>query len=238
MISTLFTDAMSELNDKYITEAELYKKSNRTSRIVAWSAIAACLCIVFASAILIPHLFGSSVSGADKKEASDGVLETDIFSITMNNTDAVPSFQFPFLGSENHTPKSTEEMLVYYGLKFPEELMSEYSESQSSIPHGLYTFSDGTFDINDFVYARNTDQNELTIYIGKNISFGGLITGADISNGSESTINQTKVRLFSCEPQNCYYALFELNGCDLFVITHSLDEADFVALIKSIISEN
>ena len=238
MISTLFTDAMSELNDKYITEAELYKKSNRTSRIVAWSAIAACLCIVFASTIIIPTFFRSSVTGSDSKEAGDALLETDIFSITMNKSDSVPSFQLPFLGSDNHTPKRTDEMLVYYGLTLPEELTNEYSESQSSIPHGLYTFSEGTFDINDFVYARNTDQNELTIYIGKNISFGGLITGADISNGSESTINQTKVRLFSCEPQKCYYALFKLNGCDLFVITHSLDEADFVALIKSIISEN
>lgn len=60
-----FSDAMSELDDKYIDEAINYKKKVKKSRkktnkhsLIKWGAIAACLCLIAAGAFTLPHFIG------------------------------------------------------------------------------------------------------------------------------------------------------------------------------------
>ena len=57
-----FSDAMSELDNKYIDEAINYKKKVKKSRkktnkhsLIKWGAMAACLCLIVAGAFTLPH---------------------------------------------------------------------------------------------------------------------------------------------------------------------------------------
>ena len=47
-----FSDAMSELDTKYVDEALNYKKKAKKPIWVKWGAMAACLCLVVVSALL------------------------------------------------------------------------------------------------------------------------------------------------------------------------------------------
>ena len=47
-----FSDAMSKLDDRYIAEAIRYKKKSGKRRLVKWSALAACLCLLLSGTLL------------------------------------------------------------------------------------------------------------------------------------------------------------------------------------------
>ncbi len=51
-----FSEAMSELDSKYIEEALNYKTKAKKPVWVKWSAIAACLCLIAAAAITVPSM--------------------------------------------------------------------------------------------------------------------------------------------------------------------------------------
>ena len=54
-----FSDAMSELDTKYVDEALNYKKKTKKPAWVKWGVMAACLCLIICVAA-IPHLLGGS----------------------------------------------------------------------------------------------------------------------------------------------------------------------------------
>ncbi len=52
-----FSDALSELDDRYVDEALHYKKKTKKSGWIPWGAVAACLCLavlVFAARVFSP----------------------------------------------------------------------------------------------------------------------------------------------------------------------------------------
>ena len=51
-----FSDAMSELDTKYVDEALNYKKKSRKPVWVKWGAMAACLCLIVAAIITVPSM--------------------------------------------------------------------------------------------------------------------------------------------------------------------------------------
>ena len=50
-----FSDAMSELDTKYVDEALNYKKKSPKPFWVKWGAMAACLCLIISSMFLLKH---------------------------------------------------------------------------------------------------------------------------------------------------------------------------------------
>ena len=75
-----FSDAMSELDDKYVDEAVHYKKTEKTrkSAWVKWGAAAACFCVVAASAALANKMIQNEPSrqiemAAPAADAPDGM---------------------------------------------------------------------------------------------------------------------------------------------------------------------
>ena len=58
MNSKKLSDAMSELDTKYVDEAPNYKKKSKKPIWVKWGAVAACLCLVVA-AISVSHILNS-----------------------------------------------------------------------------------------------------------------------------------------------------------------------------------
>ena len=64
-----FSEAMSELDNKYVDEALNYKKKAKKPVWLKWGVMAACLCLVVA-AISVPHILnsiqdGKNVAGGD-----------------------------------------------------------------------------------------------------------------------------------------------------------------------------
>ena len=51
-----FSDAMSELDSKYVDEALNYKKKARKPVWVKWGAMAACLCLIVVAIITVPSM--------------------------------------------------------------------------------------------------------------------------------------------------------------------------------------
>ena len=54
-----FSDAMSELDTKYVDEALNYKKKAKKPIWVKWGAIAACLCLIAVAIITVPSILPS-----------------------------------------------------------------------------------------------------------------------------------------------------------------------------------
>ena len=60
-----FSDAMSELDTKYVDEALNYKKKSRKSVWTKWWAVAACLCLIVVAIITVPSLLNLGRSDDD-----------------------------------------------------------------------------------------------------------------------------------------------------------------------------
>lgn len=82
-----FSDAMSELDTKYIDEALNYKKYAQKPILVKWGAIAACLCFVTVVLIIVPSIFNSreindqmtgGISNEDQNISENAFLPTNI----------------------------------------------------------------------------------------------------------------------------------------------------------------
>lgn len=78
MNSKKFTEAMSEIDNKYVDEAISYKKKDKKTSWLKWGAMAACLCLVIGLAI--PTILNHNNEGA-------GTLigDTEIYPTVMVN---------------------------------------------------------------------------------------------------------------------------------------------------------
>ena len=56
MNSKKFSEAMSELDSKYVDEAINYKKKAQKPHWVKWGAVAACLCLIAVAVIIVPSM--------------------------------------------------------------------------------------------------------------------------------------------------------------------------------------
>ncbi|MBM6725304.1 hypothetical protein [Pseudoflavonifractor phocaeensis] len=96
-----FSDAMSELDSKYIDEAINYKKKVKKSRkkankhsLIKWGAMAACLCLIVAGAFTLPHFIGNDIP------STPPVVEENVYGFTMEGSDVL---YFPISFSQRKT---------------------------------------------------------------------------------------------------------------------------------------
>ena len=85
-----FSDAMSELDSKYIDEALNYKKKVKKSRKktnkyswTKWGAMAACLCLIVAGAFTLPHFIGNDTPNTPP------IVEENAYGFTMEESDVL-----------------------------------------------------------------------------------------------------------------------------------------------------
>ena len=96
-----FSDAMSELDTKYVDEALNYKKKAKKPIWVKWGTMAACLCLVV-TALLAVNAYASS--------NNEALLEIDTIppdGLTMTIVDAAPD------DAEFHIVNNTEFQVIY-----------------------------------------------------------------------------------------------------------------------------
>ena len=61
MNSKKFSEAMGELDSKYVDEAINYKKKAKKPSWVKWGAIAACICIVAVATFVFPQISNNNI---------------------------------------------------------------------------------------------------------------------------------------------------------------------------------
>lgn len=102
MNSKKFSEAMSELDSKYIDEALNYQKKAKKPAWVKWGAMAACLCIVIATTLLAANAYASN--------NNEALLEIDTVppeGLTLTIVDAAPD------DAEFHIVNNTEFQVIY-----------------------------------------------------------------------------------------------------------------------------
>ena len=78
-----FSDAMGELDSKYIDEALNYKKKAKKPVWIKWGAMAACLCLIVAGAFTLPHFIGNDIP------STPPVVEENAYGFTMEGSDVL-----------------------------------------------------------------------------------------------------------------------------------------------------
>jgi len=157
----------------------------------------------------------------------------------VNEVAELPQMLLPNLSEDALIRKSSEEMFEYYGIDLADRLtaIGTFAEQSELHPHGFYF--DGTFDLNWFVYASEDGTQEVLICIGKNTRAGEYLNSWYQSGASKSKIGGTAMylRRYKDTSEACYYAVFELNGRELYVESFTADESDFVSMLKAIAAD-
>lgn len=157
----------------------------------------------------------------------------------MNEVAELPQMLLPNLSEDTLIRKSSEEMFEYYGIDLADRLTANgtFAEQGELHPHGFYF--DGTFDLNWFAYASEDGTQEVLICIGKNTRAGEYLNSWYQSGASKSKIDGTEMYLcqYKDTSETCYHAVFELNGCELYVESFTADESGFVAMLKAIVTD-
>ena len=84
-----FSDAMSELDTKYVDEALNYKKKagkkKKKQNWTKWGAMAACLCLVIVGAFALPRFIGNDTPDTPP------AIEENAYGFTMEGSDVLYS---------------------------------------------------------------------------------------------------------------------------------------------------
>ena len=104
-----FSDAMSELDTKYIDEALDYKKKVKKPILVKWGAMAACLCLIICAAA-IPRLLNGSHPPVSGDLASIVYVNNKLYQYAGNQPDLTgKESQFLYLGEIESKVSSSQE---------------------------------------------------------------------------------------------------------------------------------
>ncbi len=134
MNSKKFSEAMSELDNKYVDEAINYKKKAKKPNWIKWGAMAACLCFVAATGAVV--LLHQSVSTPDvgAEGGTEGVYSVAVYPATENEEN---------VASANVTSLTESEALSNSLAKhLPRELPEGFHYGRGSIYHTV--MKDGT----------------------------------------------------------------------------------------------
>ncbi len=98
MNSKKFSEAMSELDSKYVDEAINYKKKVQKPHWVKWGAMAACICFVIC-AVAIPRLFEKPNNSTSGDLSPMIYVNATLYRVTSNQPDLNgKESQFVYLG--------------------------------------------------------------------------------------------------------------------------------------------
>ena len=108
-----FSDAMSELDSKYIDEALNYKKKAKNPVWVKWGVMAASFCLIVAAVITIPSMLNS---GGSDDEVTDGIAggEQNISEKGLQFPDNIQTIEVTYLvySSEISRELSQDEIIA------------------------------------------------------------------------------------------------------------------------------
>ena len=202
MNAKMFSDAMSELDTKYVNEALSYKKKAKKSIWVKWGAVAACLCLVVAAGI-----FGLA-------QGADGPSEyaAHIFSSYDEFANVVPNIQI----IENLSNIDGVDVTIYGSL------IDVSIEDHTDIKNYAW-FDIGAKQGEKTIAAvrlQLNDKDSAAVYINNN------------SLVNETTINGEQIFYAYNADMEYWDSIVEVNGNCYNILYYSTSEQDFIDFIS------
>lgn len=98
MNSRKFSEAMNEIDSKYIQEAILYKNKTAQKKPfwIKWGAMAACLCLMFAGGVVFLQNGGSAIPNPEPVQIPNPIIEVT----TVDEMEQYLDFDVPVLDKE------------------------------------------------------------------------------------------------------------------------------------------
>lgn len=130
-----FSEAMSEIDNKYVEEALSYKKKAKKPGWIKWGAIAACFCLLVGGAFMYRHLNVPITPGGGIGEDPGGSFPESVDPI-ISSLAVFPASE-KIQDVENATLESLDEAVAYamvnLGAYLPNELPDGYAFSNANL---------------------------------------------------------------------------------------------------------
>lgn len=245
-----FSDAMSELDTKYIDEALNYKKKAKKHRWIKFTSLAACAAIVLAVsfATLWKQLPEQTVP---QPEVNPPIITTP--NNQLDNTEQVISLNINEISSpdtvinnialmgDDYTSMSYEELLTYFDVSLPITETLPYLTLQSK-EFGIYQSENRNiyFDGNSVVFENSDGTQNISIALSK--VFKHTYDHFDLS-GEElkfADINGREVAVFHYTNDNeadCYYAEFLQDDIAFLVGSENISVEDYAKCLQALVNK-
>ena len=90
--------------------------------------------------------------------------------------------------------------------------------------------------MNSFVFTSEDGMQEIELYIGKTTDCEKYASNLNVNEYERSQVNG--VDMFICQykdyAETCRFSIFNLNRCDIIVISNNIDKQIFVSALKSL----
>ena len=248
MNAKLFSEAMSEVNDKYYEEAENYHCPK--NRWIKFASLAACAAIVLAVsfATLWKQIPGQIMSQPDnnpqiitnpdeKPDNTEQVISLNINEIAA--PDAVISNIN--LSGDDFTAISYEELLTYFDVSLPITETLPYLTLQSK-DFGIFQSEnrDVYYDGNSVVFQNSDGTQSINVDLSKVFkhTYDAFTLSADKLKFTE--VNGRELAVFHYTDENgadCYYTEFLQNDVAFMVGSENISAEDYAKCLQALVNK-
>lgn len=248
MNTKLFSEAMSEVNDKYYEEAANYccKKNKR----IKFTSLAACVAIVLAvSSATLLKLASPATPQSEynppvitNPDNQSGNTEQDIIlNINEISTPNVVGGNIALM-TDDYTAMSFEEMLKYFDVSLPITETLPYLTLQSN-DFGVYkTYNRGIYyDENCVVFQSSNGTQSISIDLSKVFKHYSDVFTLNADELKFTDINGRELAIFHYTNENgtdCYYAEFLQNDVAFVVVSENISAKDYAKCLQVLVEKS
>lgn len=147
MNSKKFSEAMGELDGKYIDEAIYYqKKSHKKHSWMKWGAFAACLCLALGAAFTIPKLMQLSDIDTQQPQPNNPIIIPEQDEAKRHEAQNIVIDETMTWEEAQHSEPFGDYMLSEVPAGFTAETLRRYQDENTNYLYGVWTKSTGSFD--------------------------------------------------------------------------------------------
>ncbi|MBE7726352.1 MAG: hypothetical protein E7244_18680 [Enterocloster citroniae] len=224
MNSKKFSEAMGELDSKYVDEAINYKKKAKKPSWVKWGAMAACLCLIAVAVIIVPSML-------NPQESEDGGGGTIV------GGDQIILQAAPVLFAEQSVIDAIKQDMADQDIENWAEVENATLDLKCVVP--IYSTANVTKDSHTILETLSFD-NKYLIPVMSNDECIGTVTVVHQENKWVIFVYQRGFNLKTEVDKNkdtatCVVEVIQLNGRGFLIST---DTEEFVSIPGFGISEN
>lgn len=147
MNSKKFSEAMSEIDSKYIDEAIHYKKkSGKKHSWMKWGLLAACLCLALGAAFTVPKPMQPSDIGTHQPQPSSPVISPAQDEAGKHEAQDIVIDETMTLEEAQNSEPFGGYMPAEAPTGFTVETIQRYQDENANYLYGLWTKGEGSFD--------------------------------------------------------------------------------------------
>lgn len=235
MTSKQFSEALGEIDSRYLEEALGAGEGRSRLRWRRAAALAACAALILV-AILVPPRLGYREEVVPPRE--------ETIALRLNKIDGVGGGQNLFdLAGEDFIPMSYEELLSYFQVTLPiEEVCPSLSLMEEDSGFGRFASdSRGTyFDGNTVVFSDKIGQKQVFIGLQKAWKCSNGVYGLAEESLQFTTINGRDLAVFRYQDEDgsdCCYMEFVQNDVAFFVRIRNLSREETARCLQALVEE-